>query len=168
MIIQSEMILLYRQRGNVMKNTDRELEKFRLAYKEADGIFAAFARESGLAVMEYWVIWMVSEGVRTQTEISDTLFISKQTVNSACRHLEKNGLITLAAAGDDLRVKNISLTDKGRTFADIYVRGVYEAEERAWEALGEEERRALAEAPSKFNKELKAQFEKLRRGKGEA
>ena len=76
MIIQSEMILLYRQKGNVMKNTDRELEKFRLAYKEADGIYAAFARESGLAVMEYWVIWMVSEGVRTQAEISDTLFIS--------------------------------------------------------------------------------------------
>ena len=88
-----------------MKNTDRELEKFRLAYKEADGIYAAFARESGLAVMEYWVIWMVSEGVRTQAEISDTLFVSKQTVNSACRHLEKNGLITLAAVMRSLTLK---------------------------------------------------------------
>ena len=159
MIIQSEMILLYRQKGNVMKNTDRELEKFRLAYKEADGIYAAFARESGLAVMEYWVIWMVSEGVRTQAEISDTLFISKQTVNSALRRLEADGIVYLEAV--DGKAKNVCLTERGKEFAAGTAMRIIGVENEIFSSWDERDVEAYINLTERFLLSLKEKFAEL-------
>ena len=150
------------------QNTPREvIHRMSAVMRKHHAAFDALREETGLGRSAHYTLMRLSDAdnVLSQTEIAGILEISTAAVTNMLKRLEADGYVTRQPNPADTRVNNISLTDKGSAFADIYVRGVYEAEERAWEALGEEERRALAEAPSKFNKELKAQFEKLRRGK---
>lgn len=62
---------------------------------ELDSVYSLFPKACGLSQAEYWSLLLVYEGVETQSEISDLLFLSRQTLNSAFKQLKKKGLVRL-------------------------------------------------------------------------
>ena len=64
-------------------------------YKEEDDFYRRLARRSGLSDAAFWVLYSIetAPGPVTQTDIGNTLMLSKQTINSALKQLEHSGHI---------------------------------------------------------------------------
>lgn len=71
------------------------IREFRQATLELDNIYAHFPKSCGLSDPEYWSLLLIYEGVMTQKDICDKLFISRQTLNSAFKQLQKKDLVRL-------------------------------------------------------------------------
>lgn len=134
------------------------IESFRAAYKEYENTCTELSKSSGLSDAEFWIMLLVRDGIVTQKDICEQIFISKQTVNSASRQLERKGLIRLKAFDTDLRTKRIFLTEKGKDFAAAHIDSLSRAEERAWDALGEDEKRSLIQLTKKYNGLIRAEL----------
>ena len=139
---------------------DGTIEAYRAGFNDLDRIWAKLPRACGLSAAEYWSLLMLREGAHTQHEISERLFMSKQTVNSAFRLLVKKGLVRLKPQEGNLRVKQIVFTDAGEWFAMRYIDDMLALEERVWMELPEEERAALTRLTYKFNGMLDAELKK--------
>lgn len=139
---------------------EHTIEEYRNTYKDYESICNEFSKHSGLSDSEYWVLLMVRENFHTQTAISDELFMSKQTINSASRQLVKKGLIRMENTENNLRTKQIVLTEKGVCFAEKYIDPLSKAEERAWYSLTEEERRTFIGLLKKNNELMKNELHK--------
>ena len=55
-----------------------------------------------------------SEKNTNQTDLENALHISKATISGTLNTMEKNGIISRIASGEDGRVKNIALTPKSK------------------------------------------------------
>lgn len=144
-----------------MENIRKEysLDSFRTTWKEYENIYYELSKTCGISEAEYWTLLMVFEGVTSQTEISEQLLLSKQTVNSACKKLIKRGYIRLETVENNLRAKQICLTDSGVEFAEANIRCLSAAEEYAWNELSADEQRALVEYTRKFNILMKSKLQ---------
>lgn len=127
------------------------IEAYRLAYKDSENIDAMCARLCGLSDTEYWILMMLREGCETQSDISEQMSISKQTINSACKQLIKKGLVRLETLANNLRTKRILLTESGEQFIEEYINPMFEIEERVWYSMTKEERSMLTRLTRKYN-----------------
>ena len=133
------------------------LEAFREATMELDNVYSLFPKECGLSYAEYWSLLLIYEGAATQSQISDQLFISRQTLNSAFKLLRKKELIKLEPYEENQRSKQAFLTEKGRYFVENHVMKVHRIEEIAWKKMTESDRNniiALTRKYTKFIREL--------------
>lgn len=142
-----------------MKDTVCTVEEYRLAWKDADSIYSAFAKRCGLSDTEYWIMVMIDEGCDTQSKISGEAFISKQTVNSAVRQLQKKGLVSLLRDDGDGRSKKMAFTPSGEEFFDKNFNVIDRAEERVWSKLSDAEKNLLVGLSKKYNDLLKKELE---------
>lgn len=129
---------------------DGSVGRFREASMELDAAYSLFAKTCGLSVTEYWSLLLVSQGIRTQSELSAHLSISKQTLNSAVMLLKRKGLISLGPSESSQRVKIILLTGAGRQFIKEHISLMHQTETRAWESLSAEEQVTLTKLTQKF------------------
>lgn len=143
-----------------MDNIKKEisLESFRTAYKEYENIYYVLSKTCGISEAEYWTLFMVFEGITNQKQISEQLLLSKQTVNSACMKLIKRGYIRLNTVENNLRTKQIFLTESGLIFAKENISCLSEAEGSAWNELSAHEQRTLLEISWKFNRLMKSKL----------
>ena len=119
------------------------LSSFRDATWELDSIYAMFPKSCGLAEAEYWSLLLIYDGVVTQSKISERLFISKQTLNSAFKQLRKKGLVRLEPYAENQRSKQAFLTEAGKIFVEYHILRMHHIEENAWRRLSSEERGSL-------------------------
>lgn len=59
------------------------LAAFRDITRELDNTYAMFSKSCGLSEVEYFSLLLIYEGVATQSQISDWLYFSRTTLNSA-------------------------------------------------------------------------------------
>ncbi|HWQ74600.1 MAG TPA: MarR family transcriptional regulator [Syntrophomonas sp.] len=146
-----------------MKEIRQQLRDFNTIIKETDAIYGELAKQSGLSDCAFWLMYSLCEadGECTQKDLCDQWIISKQTVNSALKGLEKNGYITLTSSETDKRSKYIVLTDKGVRFAHEHIDIVFKLEELAFEKLSVTERAAMLEANRKYQELLQAEAERF-------
>lgn len=85
--------------------------------------------------------------------------MSKQTVNSALRKLEKDGIIRLEAV--DGKRKSAALTDKGKALADRTVARVIAAENRIFELWTESERGEYLRLTENYLNAFRAELDRL-------
>lgn len=85
--------------------------------------------------------------------------ISKQTVNSAIRGLEKDGVIFLEQHTG--RSKKVILTEKGKDYVKHTVARLFEAEAKAFETWSSEEINTHISLMEKYLKCLRQQIERL-------
>ncbi|MDO5002361.1 MAG: hypothetical protein Q4E20_08940 [Eubacteriales bacterium] len=85
--------------------------------------------------------------------------ISKQTLNSAIRKLERGGIIFLAQSGS--RTKTVYLTESGAEFVDRTVARLFSAELSAFNGWAEDEIAQYLYLMEKFNNDFRAQIEKM-------
>ena len=134
------------------------LAAFREATMELDSVYSLFPKACGLSQAEYWSLLLVYEGVETQSEICDLLFLSRQTLNSAFKQLKKKGLVRLEPYEENQRAKRAFLTERGKEFVSSYVVRMHFVEEQAWSRMTGEEQKQLTDLTKKYSRLLRQEF----------
>ena len=91
-----------------------ELRQLNRLYTEIDAVYHEAAFRLGLADSELHILYALcnEENSRRLSDVIHESGLSKQTVNSALRKLEKDGLLYLQPEGS--RSKRVCLTESGR------------------------------------------------------
>ena len=144
-----------------MKQDNNSLKAFRETTMELDNLYSIFSKSCGLSEPEYWSLLLIYERVVTQSKISEQLFLSRQTLNSAFKQLVKKGLIVLEPYENNQRTKRAILTAKGHSLVEKQVVNMHRIEEQAWMKLNEEERNTLAGLTRKFADALSDMLQNL-------
>lgn len=131
-------------------NENSTLKAFRETTRELDNLYSFFPKFCGLSEPEYWSLLLIYEGVVTQSKISEQLFFSRQTLNSAFKQLVKKGLIVLEPYENNQRTKKAILTGKGLELVEKQVVYMHRTEEEAWMKLEAKEREMLERLTRKY------------------
>ena len=85
--------------------------------------------------------------------------MSKQTVNSALRKLENDGVVYLEAA--DKKTKNVCLTDAGKQFADRTAMRIIEMENEILQSWDRQDVKNYLSLTEKFLRDLQEKVERF-------
>lgn len=123
---------------------------------QLDQVYAGFSRACGLSECAFWMLLDTAAygGEATLARLRGEWCYSKQTINSALKTLANRGLATLDFVEGSRKSKLVRLTPSGRAFAERYTDPAIEAEKRAFESLGAEERNELMRLMRKFTELL--------------
>ena len=114
-----------------------------LAYKKNNGLpYAASVHLSETAFWILYIAWTQGDGC-TQKEICDSWSYSRQTINTALKNLERQGILCLKTAEGNRKNKRIYFSREGKAFADRVVAPFVRAELLSLERLGDREREQL-------------------------
>lgn len=103
-----------------MKALSTRLFALNEAWKENANIYRQMAKQMNLTDMAMWALYTlrVEPGEMTQSRMCEFLHEPKQTINSALKKMEADGLITLQS-GSNRRTKTIHLTAAGEALAQF-------------------------------------------------
>ena len=137
-----------------------KLAQYNKSFKAIDETYRNAAKQFGMSECAFWIIYTLrtEEAPLTQSEICSFQYQPKQTVNSALKKLESEGLICFFV-GADRRSKNIALTEKGLRLAKNTVDIFAESEADALLAMPENERNALSDLLEKYNSLLRTKLQ---------
>lgn len=137
-----------------------ELLQYNQLQKKLEDFYRNYAKICGLSDSVFWIIYSVIEHPQpyTQTELCSMWSFSKQTINTALKNLEADGIIRFEASGNSKKSKNIFLTEKGTAFAKKNVIPFMEMEKRAFAALDDEERKEFLRLTQKHLDSLHAEL----------
>ena len=144
-----------------MKNigAERQLSEYNHLYKENTAIYRDLSVRMGLTESTFWILYTlrVEESPVTQSDMCAILGYPKQTVNSALKKLEQEGLLSLSG-GRGRGGKPIRLTEAGIKLAEQTVDFVIEAEQRALLDLSTGEQTRLLTLMRRYNYALASHF----------
>lgn len=122
---------------------------------EINSLYHEAAAAAGISDSVQNILYVLCEkqGQCLQSEISRLTGISRQTINSAIRRLEIDGILCLIQG----RGRNtiVCLTEKGKVFAEEKVRPLFEIENKIWEEWTEDERQQYLLLTQKYRDALK-------------
>ncbi len=130
------------------------IKEYRAQYWESDGLYNSVIEKSGLSTSELMTLYCVSNGINTQTAISKKLCMPKQTINSAVKKFEKQGVMVLVETYGNNKLKTLALTAKGEELVKDKVLAMDNIEEAVWTELDEDEKEQLVRLTARFNKLL--------------
>ena len=121
------------------------------------------ALKFGLSDSAMWILCTMREANRelTQSEIAQEMSMSRQTVNSAIKNLEKQGYLRLEAVSGDRRNKILSFTEEGETFVKRTVDRVLSLEHQVFENLEVEEQEQITQILRKYTRFMREGAEKI-------
>ena len=108
-----------------------QIDKMNLLYSEIDGIYHTAALKLKLAdsVLAVLYVLRTEENQCSISDICKVTGIGKQTINSALRKMEREGIILLKAM--DGRKKTVTLTEKGAALSITTADRLIDAENQA-------------------------------------
>lgn len=133
-------------------------------YKKYDYLYRGVAGRFGLSDAALGILYFVrmADGACSQSEICSLMMHSKQTVNSAIKRLEEEGLLVLACGEGNKKNKLITLTAAGETLAEKTADRVIRAEQAALDGLTEEEQGIFLKLFAGFVGRLETEMDALR------
>lgn len=143
-------------------NEYSRLRRLNHLFAQIDAIYHEAALHMGLSDSAMMVLYTlcIEEGSCPIGEIINQSNISKQTLNSALRTLEKEGLIRLET--DHGRRKRACLTEEGNARCKETVVHLIEIENRIFDAWTGEEREAYLSLTQKYRDMLKTGVEEMK------
>ena len=123
---------------------------------QIDEFYHTLAQGLGLSDSALWVLWgLVEQGEDcTQSSLCRQFSLSKQTVHSSVRKLERDGFLSLRPK--EGREVSLVLTERGRELVREKVLPAMEAERTAAKGLTEEEWRTLIRLSEKWLSHFRA------------
>jgi len=115
------------------------MKRFNYLIGETGAVYHAASLKLGLSDSVMQILYTICDfdGSCLLSDICRLTGIAKQTVNSAIRNLERDGIVCLKAA--DARSKMVLLTEKGSAYAEDTVARIIKAENEIFESWSEEE-----------------------------
>lgn len=145
-----------------MKEIRDYLSEYNAIIKETNGLYRSIAKSLGVSDSTFWILYVLRENdkMMLQKDIVDANSFPPQTINSALKKMERDGLVELMEAADK-RKKQVLLTKKGVRLAEETVDIVALHEAKAMGLLSEEERSIFIELLLKYTKYLKINLESM-------
>lgn len=138
------------------------IETINQIVNERDSIFDHIALCSGVSELAYMILYIIETEKNKnwiQSDLADSFFFSRKSVNSAVSKLNDEGLIYLDSSTYNGNKKVLKLTDKGKEFCAKWIAPVIKASNESFLALSEEELRLMIELERKqldaFKKKIK-------------
>lgn len=124
--------------------------------KENDNIYRDLAKRLGLSVCQFWILYTLrTESLPpSQRDICASLYLPKQTINSALKKMEMEGYLALAP-GKDHRSKRIILTPEGILLCEKTVDQIIAIERSAFADLSKEKQALFLSLFRQYNDLLK-------------
>lgn len=135
--------------------------------KLRDAQFAAYelhARKHNLTAKELFVldlIWFAEDGC-LQSEISERLSATKQTISAIIKKFWKLGYLSLTEAENDRRNKIVRFTDTGREYTKNIIPSAASAEIDAMAELEDKDIVELVRITALFSDFMKKKFEEIK------
>lgn len=135
--------------------------------KLRDAQFAAYelhARKHNLTAKELFVldlIWFAEDGC-LQSEISERLSATKQTISAIIKKFWKLGYLSLTEAENDRRNKIVRFTDTGREYTKNIIPSAASAEIDAMAELEDKDIVELVRITALFSDYMKKKFEEIK------
>ena len=122
---------------------------------EINSLYHEAAVKTGVSDSVQNILYVICEKGDSclQSEISKLTGISRQTINSAIRKLEKDEIVYLKQGQG--RNTIVCLTEKGKQFASEKILPLFEIENRIWEEWTEEEQEQYLLLTQKYRDALK-------------
>ncbi len=141
-----------------MNKENNKLKRLNYSVSELGSIYHDIACKFGISDSVMVILYGVSlmDGKCLLNDICKMSGVPKQTINSAVRKLESNGMIYLENHNE--KSKMICLTEKGRDFADKTVAHLISAENKILESWSENDADLYIELNQRYAKDLKKQF----------
>lgn len=145
----------------MQKNHSDAIRRINYLQSELDALYHAASLRLGMPDSVSIVLYTVYDagGECLLSDICKASGVRKQTVNSALRHLEEEGLLFLSRY--DGRAKKAALTEKGRAYAARTVGRLFGAEEAAFGTWTDEETAAYLHYMEKYLLCFRREVEKL-------
>lgn len=148
-----------------MQQTDMtaQLVAYNQSYKENDEIYHSYAKAVGMTDTTFWLLYSLWEHREpyTQKELCEEWSYISQTLNSALKNLEKQGLIRMECGAGNRKNKKILFTEKGTAFAARVIEPLIQAERQSFECMSKEECEQFLEAMDRLNVALKREVDAL-------
>lgn len=144
-----------------MIDSYEKLKRINCLANEMDALYHQAAQKLGVSDSILCILYMIHEkgdGCLLCDICSDS-GLSKQTINSALRNLERDGILYLEP--DKGKNKRIRLTEKGKAFTDRTAVRLHQAECSAFEEWTEEELEQYLHLMKKYNTSFRIQVEKM-------
>lgn len=148
-----------------------QLLEYNRLYKEMDEIYHDYAKACGLSDTAVWVLYTICENTKeyTQAELCSLWSYSRQTVNSALKSLESQGVLQLVAAPESRKNKLIRLTAEGKRLVEQKIMPLLEADRKSFGELDAVERGIFLALNRKYVKALRNQTKLAKqKSKGES
>ena len=102
-----------------------------MAMNRIDGLYHQAARKLGIKDNTLILLYALDDGQpHSQKQIGEEWLLPKTTINTIVRELEEQGYLVLEVE-EHTREKNICLTPRGKQYARMLLKKVYEMEELA-------------------------------------
>lgn len=145
-----------------MKNyTSKEMKRFNYLLGETEAIYHEFSLRLGLSDSAMKVLYTICDngGSCLLQEICRRSGLSKQTLNSAIRKLEREGVLYLESTGG--RVKKVCLTDEGETLVSRTALRIIKMENAIFSFWPKEDVETYLELTERFLLDLKKKAKEL-------
>lgn len=128
---------------------------------DLDAVYHQAALKLGISDSVLCILYVIYEKGDSclLQDICNESSISKQTINSALRKLEKDEILYLEQ--DKGRAKRVCLTDKGKVYLDQTAAKLYEAENNVFEDWTEDEYDSYVRLMRKYIDSLRVQIDKM-------
>lgn len=121
------------------------LAAFNRAHKRMNALYHNYAKKVGMSDAAFWLMYSLYEkgGPCTQAELCEAWLFTPQTINSALKSMEKQGLITLELAPNSRKNKQFFFTEEGEKLVKEKIAPLVRAEKQSFIRLEEQERNEL-------------------------
>ena len=139
------------------------VDSFDRLYRKTDRLYYEISRECGLPESAYWTMYdiYIAGGSVPVRDIVATCCASKQTINSAIRHLEGKGLVRTEFCEGSRKAKLVRLTEAGRVFVKERIEPACQAERRAFGALGAAEQAEMLRLVDKYVCAVESELDRI-------
>lgn len=162
MLLCYNIIVRFRTKEGFMKHSvSQNMKRCNHLQGEIEAAYHEAALKFGLADSTQFILYTICY-LGDNCPLGDIVKmtgISKQTINSALRNMEKQGLISLSAATP--KTKNVILTPKGEELAERTVLRLMKAEDEIFASWSDEDVKKYLELNEKFLNDLKEKVDKL-------
>lgn len=144
-----------------MRQTQDELRKYNHMVSEINELYHEVAFKAGISDSIQSILYVLcyENYCCLQSEIYKLSGISRKTINSAIRRLEKDGMVYLEKGKGRNTV--VRLSDKGIDFAKEKIEPLYKAENAIFAEWSEDEVETYLKLTARYKDALKEKLEKL-------
>lgn len=138
-----------------------EVREFNCLYKEIENLYYDISVKAGLSDTAFLIMYSIVElgDGCLQKDIAERYFISRQTISSSVRSLERKGYIYLTHGKG--RNMHLNLTPDGKKFADEKIVPLIEIECGIFEEMSDEDIKEFLRLSRKYNDIFKEKVKKL-------
>jgi len=144
------------------KTMKDQIDTINQRIKELNSIYHVAAGKSGISDGEVciWSALLCAEEEYSQQDLSELLYLPKQTVNSIISNLVKKGFVYLEHVPGTKNRKVVRLTKEGRDYGEEKVVWIFQAEEKALEQTDSEQVQVCIDMIEKYISNLKKEIDK--------